>query len=66
MSFGRPQLYNLEAMPFTYSVGGAMTRIRFSRQTLLIENSVTVFFCDWLKDDFHIGHDKCQLVALQR
>ena len=44
MSFGRPQLYNLEAMPFTYSVGVAMTRIRFSRQTLLIENSVNVFF----------------------
>ena len=44
LSFGKPKQYNLEAMPFTYSVGVAMTRIRFSRQTLLIENSVNVFF----------------------
>ena len=49
LSFGGPQLYNSEALPFTY---GQYVVIELADK---LYNSVTVCFCASRKYVFHIG-----------
>ena len=49
LSFGGPQLYNSEALPFTY---GQFVVIELADK---LYNSVTVCFCVSRKYVFHIG-----------
>ena len=49
LSFGEPQLYNSEALPFTY---GQYVVIELADK---LYNSVTVCFCASQKYVFHIG-----------
>ena len=49
LSFGGPQLYNLEALPFTYS------QYVVKELADKLYNSITVYFCASRKYVFHIG-----------
>ena len=49
LSFGGPQLYNSEALPFTYNQNVGLEIAD------KLYNSVTVYFCALQKYVFHIG-----------
>ena len=53
LSFGGPQLYNSEALPFTYVQYDVVIELADK-----LYNSVTVCFCASQKYVFHIGYNQ--------